>query len=184
MAQSSSAQFHGTGITLVRGDIIRQDVEAIVNAANSGLRGGGGVDGAIHRAAGPDVMDECRRIVAVQGQCAPGSAVITGGGKLPARYIIHVVGPIWRGGNTDEAATLCSAYRSCLDLAVQNEVKTIAFPAISTGAYGYPPDEACQIALNTVKSFCAIESSIAEIRFVLFDYFAMNAYVEALGKIQ
>jgi O-acetyl-ADP-ribose deacetylase (regulator of RNase III) len=179
---SNTRHFGNTLVSLVRDDITRQDVDAIVNAANSGLRGGGGVDGAIHRAAGPSVLDECRQILSMQGQCAPGAAVITGGGSLRARYIIHAVGPIWRDGRTNEERTLASAYRTSLELAVQYEVKTIAFPSISTGAYGYPLQEAAQTALGTVKSFCEAESSFIEVRFVLFDQFSMDAYIGVLEK--
>ena len=179
---SNARHFGSTKVSLVRGDITRQDVGAIVNAANSGLRGGGGVDGAIHRAAGPSVMVECRQIISMQGQCAPGTAVITGGGNLQAQYVIHTVGPIWRDGTTDEAKTLASAYRTSLELAVQYEVKTIAFPSISTGAYGYPLPQAARTALETVKSFCDEQISIEEIRFVLFDQFAMDAFTEALAQ--
>ncbi len=177
---SNTRQFGTTKVSLVRGDITRQDVDAIVNAANSGLRGGGGVDGAIHRAAGSSVMDECRQIIAMQGQCAAGSAVITSGGKLPARHVIHTVGPVWRDGRTDEASTLASAYRTSLELAVQYDLKTIAFPSISTGGYGYPLPEAARTALDTVKSFCSEVTSLIEVRFVLFDQFALDAFADAL----
>jgi O-acetyl-ADP-ribose deacetylase (regulator of RNase III) len=179
---SNTRQFGSTKVGLVRGDITRQDVDAIVNAANSGLRGGGGVDGAIHRAAGPTVMAECRQIIAMQGACAPGSSVITGGGKLQAQYVIHTVGPIWRDGTTNEAKILASAYRTSLELAVQYELKTIAFPSISTGAYGYPLPEAARTALEAVRSFCSEQTSLAEVRFVLFDQFAMDAFTDALGE--
>jgi O-acetyl-ADP-ribose deacetylase (regulator of RNase III) len=176
-------QFGSTVLTLVRDDITRQDVDAIVNAANSGLRGGGGVDGAIHRAAGPSVMEECKQILSVQGLCEPGSAVITGGGNLLARYIIHAVGPIWRDGRTNEESTLASAYRTSLALAVQYELNTVAFPSISTGAYGYPLNDAAKIALRAVTEFYENEPSLSEVRFVLFDQFALTAYSEALDKL-
>lgn len=181
MAENSL--FGSTKITLVRGDITREDTDAIVNAANSGLRGGGGVDGAIHRAGGPEIMEECKQIRALQGGCDPGGAVITGGGKLKARYVIHAVGPIWRGGTTNETQTLTNAYKSSLALAVQYEVLVLSFPAISTGAYGYPLDEAAKIALTTVKEFCQDSPSLKEVRFVLFDQFAFDAYKCALETI-
>jgi O-acetyl-ADP-ribose deacetylase (regulator of RNase III) len=169
-------------ICLVKGDITRQQVEAIVNAANSSLLGGGGVDGAIHRAGGPAILEECKQIRAMQGQCRPGESVITGGGNLPVKFVIHAVGPIWRGGTTDEATTLANAYRNSLELAVQYEIKTIAFPSISTGAYGYPINEAAAIALSTVSNFCKNHESIEEVRFVVFDEFNLRAYEEILSK--
>ncbi len=172
-----------TKICLTKGDITRQEVDAIVNAANSSLMGGGGVDGAIHRAGGPAILEECKQIRAMQGQCAPGNAVITGGGNLPAKFVIHTVGPIWRGGTTSEAQTLANAYENSLQLAVQYEIRTIAFPSISTGAYGYPVTEAARIALSTVRSFCSSNHAIDEVRFVLFDQFTLQAYQEALSEI-
>jgi len=131
-------------IQIVHGDITKLDVDAIVNAANSTLLGGGGVDGAIHRAAGTELLAECRAL----GGCEPGKAKITRGYRLPARFVIHTVGPIWRGGKRDEARILANCYRNSLQLAVENEVKTIAFPAISCGAYGYPIEEAAEIAVR------------------------------------
>jgi O-acetyl-ADP-ribose deacetylase (regulator of RNase III) len=171
-----------TKICLTKGDITRHQVDAIVNAANSSLLGGGGVDGAIHRAGGPSILEECRQIRAMQGQCRPGQCVITGGGNLPVKFVIHTVGPIWRGGATDEAATLANAYTNSLELAVQYEIKTIAFPAISTGAYGYPINEAAAIAISTVSNFCQTHASIEEVRFVVFDEFNLRAYEEILSK--
>src|SRR6184192_4458355 len=134
-----------------RVDIVTLAVDAIVNAANTSLLGGGGVDGAIHRAAGPELLAECRTL----GGCEPGKAKITRGYRLPARFVIHTVGPIWRGGKRDEARILANCYRNSLQLAVENEVKTIAFPAISCGAYGYPIEQAAQIALETTREFLA-----------------------------
>ncbi|MBX9691173.1 MAG: O-acetyl-ADP-ribose deacetylase [Cyanobacteria bacterium] len=166
---SSQKVVNKTIISLVQGDITRQEVDAIVNAANSSLLGGGGVDGAIHRAGGPSILEECKQIRNTHGTCRPGSAVITGGGNLPARYVIHTVGPIWRGGNSDEDTVLSSAYQSSLDLAVQYEVKTVAFPSISTGAYGFPVDRAAAIAVETARSFSEKCEALKEIRFVLFD---------------
>jgi O-acetyl-ADP-ribose deacetylase (regulator of RNase III) len=179
----TSKRFGETEVSLLRGDITRQDVGAIVNAANSGLLGGGGVDGAIHRAGGPSILEECKQIRNLQGPCAPGNAVITGAGKLQAQYVIHAVGPIWRGGATSEADTLANAYKSCLELAAGNEVKTIAFPSISTGAYGYPLEQAAKVALSAVKEFCLHNTSIKEVRFVLFDDYTMQAYAAELAAL-
>ena len=185
--ENCSRKFGGTNLTLVRGDITSQNVDAVVNAANAQLRGGGGVDGAIHRAGGPAIMEECKQIRALQGGCEPGKAVITGGGKLQARYVIHTVGPVWRGGKTNEAAILASAYRSSLELAVQYEIAVLAFPSISTGAYGYPLEDAAQTALTTVKDFCeqhdVATGSLTEVRFVLFDLFGLEAFQATLAAI-
>jgi O-acetyl-ADP-ribose deacetylase (regulator of RNase III) len=178
-----SRKINATKISLMRGDITRQSVDAIVNAANSGLLGGGGVDGAIHRAGGPSILEECKQIRNVQGPCAPGGAVITGGGNLAAKHVIHAVGPIWRGGTTNEADTLASAYRASLSLAQAFELKTVAFPSISTGAYGYPVDLAAAVAIKTVSEFCQMDHSLEEVRFVLFDEFTFNAYADALNQL-
>ena len=155
-------------IILIQGDITRQDTEAIVNAANSSLMGGGGVDGAIHRAGGPDILEECERIVARQGRCPTGQAVITTGGNLNAKYVIHTVGPIWRGGDNNEQQLLADAYRNSLALAREHNIKTIAFPSISTGAYRFPIDQAASIALKTVENFLTEHPGFQEVRFVLF----------------
>ncbi len=156
-------------ITLLQGDITKLEVDAIVNAANSSLMGGGGVDGAIHRTGGSVILAECREIVARQGRCATGEAVITSGGNLPARYVIHTVGPIWRGGNNKEPQLLQNAYLNSLNLAVENDVKTIAFPNISTGVYGYPKEKAAQIAIEAVKKYLENDSRISQVYFVCFD---------------
>ena len=153
---------------LVHGDITEQVVDAIVNAANSSLMGGGGVDGAIHRAGGPVILEECKLIRRNQGECPPGEAVITSGGRLPARYVIHTVGPIWHGGNNNEAAVLARAYRNSLLLAKQHGIKSIAFPSISTGVYGYPIEEAARVAVQTVKASLHEAAGIEEVRFVVF----------------
>ena len=166
-------------LELVEGDITKQEVDAIVNAANSGLRGGGGVDGAIHRAGGPEIMAECRRI----GGCPTGSAVITTGGQLPARHVIHAVGPIWRGGGHHEPELLASAYRTSLQVAEDNDVRTIAFPSLSTGAYGYPIEEAAEVALRTVADYLKGKTQIELVRFVLFGQPAFGVYVEALRRL-
>ena len=158
-------------LEIVEGDITKQDTEAIVNAANSGLRGGGGVDGAIHRAGGPQIMEECRKI----GGCPTGSAVITSGGNLKARYIIHTVGPVYHGGTRGEAEFLASAYLSSLKLASEKGLSTIAFPSLSTGAYGYPMEEAAGIALKTVIDYLQGHPEIAVVRFVLSNADAYRA---------
>ena len=155
-------------IILLQGDITRQDTVAIVNAANSSLMGGGGVDGAIHRAGGPDILEECERIVARQGRCPTGQAVITTGGSLKAKFVIHTVGPIWRGGDNNEQQLLADAYRNSLALAREHNIKTIAFPSISTGAYRFPIDQAARIALKTVEEFLTEQPGFQEVRFVLF----------------
>ncbi len=153
-------------ITLVQGDITRENVDAIVNAANTGLRGGGGVDGAIHRAAGPSLAEECRRIRERQGGCPTGQAVITGGGRLPARHVIHTPGPVWRGGRKNEPELLGSCYTSCLALAEEHALQSIAFPSISTGIYGYPIAKAVRIAFDAVLGHEG--RALQEVRFVLF----------------
>jgi O-acetyl-ADP-ribose deacetylase (regulator of RNase III) len=153
----------------IRGDITKIKADAIVNAANTSLMGGGGVDGAIHRAGGPSILEDCKKIVARQGGCPVGEAVITTAGKLPAKFVIHTVGPFWNGGKKNERELLANAYRNSLRLAVENAVKTIAFPNISTGAYRFPKEEAAQIAIKTVKDFLAKDTSIKEVLFVCFD---------------
>ncbi len=166
-------------IELVRGDITAQEVDAIVNAANSSLLGGGGVDGAIHRAAGPELLEECRGV----GGCPTGQARLTKGYRLPAKYVIHTVGPIYRGGDRGEAELLASAYRESLKLASASGIKTVAFPSISTGAYGYPIEEAANIALPTVMEYLLDHPEIELVRFVLFserDYHTYQSILEEL----
>lgn len=171
-------------VSIVRGDITDQATEAIVNAANPGLMGGGGVDGAIHRAGGPAILAECRKIVARQGRLSTGKAVITGGGNLKAGYVIHAVGPVWHGGSRNEPELLKSAYCECLQLAAGNKLDSIAFPSISTGAYGYPLDEAAKIAVSTVVSFLEEQStSLKEVVFVLFDARTYESYRSALQDV-
>jgi O-acetyl-ADP-ribose deacetylase (regulator of RNase III) len=163
-------------IDIVRGDITKLDVDAIVNAANTTLLGGGGVDGAIHRAAGPELLAECR---ALDG-CRPGEAKITRGYGLPTRLVIHTVGPVWRGGKHHEPETLANCYRNSLQLAVENEIKTIAFPAISCGAYGYPIPEAAQVALKAGRDFLATDDSIDKVTFALWGEDIYEAYRQLL----
>jgi O-acetyl-ADP-ribose deacetylase (regulator of RNase III) len=163
-------------IEILRGDITKLDVDAIVNAANTTLLGGGGVDGAIHRAAGPELVAECRTL----GGCRPGEAKMTRGYHLPARFVIHTVGPVWRGGKHGEAQTLADCYCNSLQLAVKNEIKTIAFPAISCGAYGYPIEEAARIAFKTTRNFLATNSEIQKVIFVVWDEGVYEAYWQIL----
>jgi O-acetyl-ADP-ribose deacetylase (regulator of RNase III) len=163
-------------IEIIRGDITKVDVDAIVNAANTTLLGGGGVDGAIHRAAGPDLLAECRTL----GGCEPGETKITRGYRLPARFVIHTVGPIWHGGKHGEPETLANCYRNSLRLAVEYGIKTIAFPAISCGAYGYPVSDAAQIALKTTREFLTSSDKIDKVIFVLLGEDISEAYRQLL----
>jgi O-acetyl-ADP-ribose deacetylase (regulator of RNase III) len=168
---SSSAK-----IEIVCGDITKIDVDAIVNAANTTLLGGGGCDGAIHRAAGAELLAECRTL----GGCKPGKAKITRGYRLPARFVIHTVGPIWRGGKHGEPETLADCYRNSLQVAVENGIKTIAFPAISCGAYGYPVEEAAQIAAKTTREFLANADRLEKVIFVLWGEEIYQTYRDLL----
>jgi O-acetyl-ADP-ribose deacetylase len=155
-------------IDVIKGDITKIKVDAIVNAANSSLMGGGGVDGAIHRAGGKIILEECRKIVARQGGCKTGEAVITNAGEMPAKFVIHTVGPVWNGGNKGEKEKLTSCYTNSMALAVKNNCKSIAFPNISTGVYGYPKKEAAEIAVKTVRQFLETKEDLKVI-FVCFD---------------
>lgn len=164
-------------MTVEEGDITKLHVDAIVNAANTTLLGGGGVDGAIHRAAGPELKEECRAL----GGCITGDAKITKGYKLPAKYVIHTVGPVWRGGDFNEDNLLASCYRNSLKLAEQNGVKTIAFPSISTGVYGFPFERAAGIAVKEVKEFLEENSSIEKVIFVCFSHGDYATYGKLLN---
>lgn len=177
------ANFGSGRLVLGTGDITKDDSDAIVNAANSGLMGGGGVDGAIHRAGGPAILDECKEIVARQGRLPTGQAVITTAGRLVSRHVIHTVGPIWRGGNSGEPESLRSCYSESLKLALAHGIKTIAFPSISTGVYGYPTELAAPVALGACADFLSSRTGIEEIRFVLFDETTYRAYEKSLRKI-
>lgn len=168
-------------ITLVTGDITRIHADAIVNAANSSLLGGGGVDGAIHRAGGPAILEECKQIRNRQGGCHTGDAVITTGGNLPARYVIHTVGPVWNGGSQNEAQLLKRAYQSCFRLAQQHDVKSIAFPSISTGIYRFPKKKAAEIALEAIRDALADNPSLQEVKIVCFDEETRAIYAGLLG---
>ena len=171
-----------TKLTLVRGDITTQETEAIVNAANNSLLGGGGVDGAIHRAGGPQILEECKKIRAKQGGCPTGEAVITTGGLLKAKYVVHTVGPIWRGGNQSEEKLLVNAYQSSLALAKEKGIRSLSFPSISTGAYGYPIQAAARVALSTVRDFLT-QHDFEEVRFVLFSDRDLKTYEAAWREI-
>jgi O-acetyl-ADP-ribose deacetylase (regulator of RNase III) len=162
----------------VSGDITRLEVDAIVNAANSSLLGGAGVDGAIHRAAGPELLAECRAI----GGCPTGEARITKGYRLPARHVIHTVGPVWQGGGADEERLLANCYRNSLALAAMHELRSIAFPAISTGVYGFPRPRACVIAVAEVRQALASAPTIERVRFVCFDAETLALYQDALAR--
>jgi len=185
MGRSSvEATINQVKLSIIQGDITQQDTDAIVNAANPSLMGGGGVDGAIHRAGGHAILDECKRIVSRQGRLPTGKAVITTGGNLKARYVIHTVGPIWHGGNKGEPELLASAYQESLKLAAQNNLASISFPSISTGAYGYPIDKASRVAVETVSSFTRQGiTSIREVVFVLFDSQTFGVYSSALKDL-
>jgi len=172
--------FGKSRVELAQGDITREMVDAIVNAANSGLLGGGGVDGAIHNAGGPAILEECRAIRERQGTLPAGEAVITSGGRLAARHVIHTVGPVWRGGSHAEAETLARCYRSSLDLAAGRGLSSVAFPAISTGVYGYPAEEAAAVALRTVSDVLRAGSPITLVRCVLFSERHLEIYRRAL----
>ena len=165
-----------TTLSLTLGDITKQDTDAIVNAANSSLLGGGGVDGAIHRAGGSRILEECKDIRAKQGECPTGEAVITGGGRLKAKYVIHTVGPVWRGGNHQEDELLRNAYRNSLRLAVEYGAKSISFPSISTGIYGFPIERASRIAFDTVKDFVREHHQPDKIRFIAFSKSDFDVY--------
>lgn len=172
-----------TRVVFIRGDITKQNTEAIVNAANSSLLGGGGVDGAIHRAGGPQILEECKRIRETRGVCHTGEAVLTTGGNLLARYVIHTVGPVWHGGNHGEPGLLRNAYYNSLTLARENGFKSISFPSISTGAYCFPIDKAALIAVNTVREFATTYYIPEEIRFVLFSDKDQQIYIDAWTKL-
>ncbi|OGT47134.1 MAG: O-acetyl-ADP-ribose deacetylase [Gammaproteobacteria bacterium RIFCSPHIGHO2_12_FULL_41_20] len=166
-------------LKIIKGDITTMAVDAVVNAANTSLLSGGGVDGAIHRAAGPELLEECKSL----NGCATGSAKLTKGYRLPARYIIHAVGPVWRGGAKGEPQLLASCYETCLELALQYEIKTIAFPAISCGVYGYPISQAAVIAMKEIADFLEQHDQIEMVYFVCFDDSAYDAYHHALDSL-
>ncbi len=170
-------------MTLVGGDLTEQAVDAVVNAANTTLLGGGGVDGAIHRRGGPAILEACKAIVARQGGCPTGQAVITTAGDLPARFVIHTVGPVWSGGRRGEEALLATAYRNSLRLAAEHALRTVAFPSISTGAYGFPIERAAPLAIRAVRDGLLGEGhGLEEVRFVLFTDHDYRVYARALEE--
>lgn len=182
--QAREITINQTKVSIVQGDITRQTTDAIVNAANPGLMGGGGVDGAIHRAGGPAILEECKQIVSKQGRLPTGKAVITTGGNLKARYVIHTVGPVWHGGDSNEADLLSSAYRESLKVAAKHNLTSVSFPSISTGVYGYPVSEASRVAVKAVASFLKEQpTSLKEVVFVLFDARTYEAYSSALDEV-
>lgn len=176
-SNGKTLEFHGPA------DITKETTEAIVNAANSSLLGGGGVDGAIHHAGGPSILQECRRIVAKIGTLPAGKAVITTGGRLPAKYVVHTVGPVYRGGHQREAETLASCYRASVQIADDHGIRSLAFPSISTGAFGYPVRKAAEIAVRTIAETLPACAHIMQIRFALFDIATCKAYVEAAEQM-
>ena len=175
-----------TKISIVRGDITDQDTDAIVNAANSSLMGGGGVDGAIHRRGGSEILDECERIREHEwpGGLPAGRAVITTGGRLKAKHVIHTVGPVWRGGSDNEPEILADCYRNSLEIAITRRLGSLAFPSISTGAFGYPIEEASRVALKTVKKFVEKCDGPAEVVFVLFGENDLMIYNRVLNELK
>ena len=183
MADDLNCTVNQATISVIQGDITHQTIDAIVNAANSSLMGGGGVDGAIHRAGGSAILEECIKIVAKQGHLPPGKAVITTAGNMKAKHVIHTVGPVWHGGHQDEAAVLASAYRESLKLVAANKLGSISFPSISTGAYGYPIEEASEIALKTSLSQLERFPEIEEARFVLFSKKDLGIYEKNLKAL-
>jgi len=179
----TSIKINDTTLLIIQGDITSQKTDAIVNAANSGLMGGGGVDGAIHQAGGSTILEECKQIVKKQGRLPTGKAVITTGGNLPAKYVIHTVGPVWHGGNNGEPELLTSAYRESLALAAVHNLESVSFPSISTGVYGYPVEKAASVAISAIKEFLGNErTSIKEVVFVLFDSHTYSAYAQQLNS--
>ncbi|HQN00153.1 MAG TPA: O-acetyl-ADP-ribose deacetylase [Candidatus Hydrogenedentes bacterium] len=174
-----ATRIHGTQVEAVQGDITREEVDAIVNAANKTLLGGGGVDGAIHRAGGPAILEACRNL----NGCDTGDAKITTGGRLPATYVIHTVGPVYLDGKRGEPELLASCYRRSLEVALENGVKTVVFPAISCGVYGYPHKEAAAIAVDTVTTFVQENSGLALVRFVLFNGELFSIFEQALDIV-
>ena len=172
-----------TQVVLKQGDITEESCDGIVNAANSSLMGGGGVDGAIHRAGGPEILAECKEIRERQGKLPTGKAVITTAGKLKAEGVIHTVGPIWHGGDDDEEKLLKEAYKNSLTVGKENQLKSICFPSISTGAYGFPIDKAAEIALHTIKEFLENEANFDEVRMILFSEDDYNIYLKKAEDI-
>lgn len=183
MSDTLSFKVKQARLSLIQGDITRQSTDAIVNAANSSLIGGGGVDGAIHRAGGPVILEECQQIVARQGRLPAGKAVLTTAGNMKARHVIHTVGPVWQSGHQGEPELLASAYRESLKLAAAKNLSSVSFPSISTGVYGYPVDQAAAIAIKEVVAFLTEVTSLKDVVFVLFDARTYKVYAEALRNV-
>jgi len=182
--QSAGVIIRQAELSVALGDITKQSTDGIVNAANPGLMGGGGVDGAIHQAGGPAILEECKQVVSRQGRLPTGKAVITTGGNLKAKYVIHTVGPIWRGGDKGEPGLLASAYRESLKVATENNLTSISFPSISTGIYGYPVADAAKVAMETVVAFLREEAtSLKEVVFVLFNSRTYESYLSTLTEL-
>ena len=180
-----NTQIKHTDLEMIQGDITEAQVDAIVNAANSELIGGGGVDGAIRRAGGNAIESACAEIRRREGGCPTGKAVITPGGNLHAKYVIHTVGPVWEGGNSGEAELLASCYRESLRLAIENDIQSIAFPSISTGIYGYPTEKAAIVALTAVKEFVLQRNTVpTTVQFILFDAATYRCYADALPTLK
>jgi O-acetyl-ADP-ribose deacetylase (regulator of RNase III) len=177
LERGKSIEFHGPG------DITRETTDAVVNAANSSLLGGGGVDGAIHRAGGPAILSECRQIVRKIGSLPAGKAAITNGGNLAVKHVIHTVGPVYRGGQHGEAEKLASCHHESIRLADEHRLKSLSFPAISTGAYGYPIAEAASIAISSTIHALATANHVSKVRFVLFDVATLGAYTRAAEEL-
>lgn len=177
-------QINNSAIHIIQGDITHQNTDAIVNAANSSLMGGGGVDGAIHRAGGPAILEECKEIVNKQGRLPTGEAVMTTAGNMPSKFVIHTAGPVYKDGKSNEPELLANAYRNSLALAADKKLETVSFPSISTGVYGYPVDDATEVALRTVIDFLKENTQILMARFVLFDDRTFLAYQQALTRLR
>jgi len=183
--QSEEVMVGQTKLSIIQGDITQQTTDAIVNAANPSLMGGGGVDGAIHQAGGPAILEECKQIVSKHGRLPTGKAVITTGGNLKARHVIHTVGPVWHGGSSNEADLLASAYQESLKVAAEHNLTSVSFPSISTGAYGYPLGDASKVAVKAVASFLEEHATpLKEVVFVLFDSRTYEAYSSALEEVE
>ena len=182
--QFTEVKINQAKLSIIQGDITKQSTDAIVNAANSSLMGGGGVDGSIHRAGGPTILENCKQIVAKQGRLPTGKAVITTGGNLKAKHVIHTVGPVWHGGGGNEAQLLTSAYQESLRMAAEHGLTSVSFPSISTGAYGYPVEEAAKVAIKAVALFLREQTTqLEEAIFVLFDSRSYQTYCSALDEV-
>ena len=183
MPQELTLSINHCSFFIKKGDITLETAEAIANAANSSLLGGGGVDGAIHRAGGKAILEQCQRAVRENGPCKTGQAVITTAGKLPAKYVLHTVGPVWQGGNHNEETLLANCYRNCLSLAKQHGIQSVTFPSISTGVYGYPIDQAATIAIETIFSILEKENHFSRVGMILFDSATYHEYRNVVERM-